>query len=119
MDRGSGALGETFAAKQLERDGFTILERNYHSRYGEIDIIAEGAPYILFVEVKTRRRSPLVSPMEAVTFSKQEKLRKTALCYLQEHPEAQALQPRFDVAAVWTDDAGKTVLESRYLPGAF
>ena len=66
-----------------------------------------------------RRAECLVSPMEAVTFSKQEKLRKTALCYLQEHPEAQALQPRFDVAAVWTDDAGKTVLESHYLPGAF
>ena len=119
MDNGSGALGERFTAEQLQGQGYTILERNYHSRYGEIDIIAERSPYIVFVEVKTRRDSHLVSPLEAVTAAKQEKIRKTALCYLQEHPQAQSLQPRFDVSAVYTSGDGKTVLRSRYLPDAF
>ena len=54
MDLGTGRKGEAFVEKLLKRKGFRILEKNYHSRFGEIDIIAENRQYIVFVEVKTR-----------------------------------------------------------------
>ena len=49
----SGAFGEEWVAWYLQKKGWEILERNYHSRYGEIDMIAVDGPYIVFVEVKT------------------------------------------------------------------
>ena len=50
----NGAFGEEWVAWYLQKKGWEILERNYHSRYGEIDMIAVDGPYIVFVEVKTR-----------------------------------------------------------------
>ena len=77
------------------------MARNYHSRYGEIDIIAADSEYIAFIEVKTRKKGSLYIPAEAVTFSKQKKLILTAQEYLLEHPSR--LQPRFDVCEVYGD----------------
>lgn len=98
MDNSSGAAGEDRAAAYLTEKGFRILARNYRSRFGEIDIIAEDGKYILFAEVKTRKSSSLVDPAEAVTAAKRTRIAKTALLYLQRHPTG--LQPRFDVIAV-------------------
>ena len=91
----SGSLGEAFAEEILCKNGYRLLSRNYHSRYGEIDRILENGTYLVFLEVKLRKKSSIYLPREAVTESKQEKLRKTASCYLAEHPTH--LQPRFDV----------------------
>lgn len=115
MDNSSGAAGEEFTAQFLQKKGYEILQRNYHSRYGEIDIIARGAGYLAFVEVKTREKGSIVEPLEAVTVSKQRKIIRTAQCYLQTGP--QNLQPRFDVAAV---TAVKSIpKEILYLKNAF
>lgn len=100
MDNSSGATGENFAANYLCSHGCEILQRNFHSRFGEIDIIARDAEYLAFVEVKTREESSMVGPLEAVTAAKQRRIIRTALSYLQKYP--QNLQPRFDVAAVTT-----------------
>lgn len=100
MNNSSGKMGEDFAVEILLEKGYEIVERNYHSRFGEIDIIAQNSLYIVFVEVKTRDENFLVSPLEAVTAGKQRKLYKTALLYLQSHPTA--LQPRFDVIGITT-----------------
>ena len=118
MDNRTGKIGEDYTASLLENRGWQILERNYHSRYGEIDIIARDGQYIVFVEVKTRRSTGLTHPLAAVTKAKQQKLIKTALLYLSEHPEAQSLDCRFDVAGVTTDSAG-TVLHMDYIENAF
>lgn len=115
MDNSSGAAGEEFTAEYLRKQGYEIVRRNYHSRFGEIDIIARGAGYLAFVEVKTREKGSIVNPLEAVTVSKQRKVIRTAQCYLQAEP--QNLQPRFDVAAV---TAVKSVpKEISYLKNAF
>lgn len=98
MDNSSGAAGEKFTAEYLQKRGFEILRRNFHSRFGEIDIIARNKNFLVFVEVKTREKNSLVNPLEAVTASKRKKIIRTALAYLQQYPED--LQPRFDVAAV-------------------
>ena len=58
--------------------GYHIIQRNYHSRYGEIDLIAEDEEYLIFVEVKLRSSVSHGLPEEAVTPGKQEKLRLTA-----------------------------------------
>ena len=63
----SGAFGEEWVAWYLQKKGWEILERNYHSRYGEIDMIAVDGPYIVFVEVKTRSADSIAGPLEAVT----------------------------------------------------
>ena len=72
--RRRGNLGEDFAAKYLQDEGYTILERNFNTRMGEIDIIAQKGKYIAFVEVKSRADDCLYLPREAVTHSKQRKI---------------------------------------------
>lgn len=93
-----GAAGEVLAARFLRKNGYRLLASNYRCRFGEIDIIASDDEYIAFVEVKTRAPDALYAPREAVTAVKQERIRKTALLYLQQYPTQ--LQPRFDVIEV-------------------
>ena len=113
----SGMAGEQAVTDLLTEAGYTIVARNYHSRWGEIDIIACDEKYIVFVEVKTRRNVRKAEPEEAVTRTKQQKLIQTALAYLQKYPQWQQYQPRFDVAAVTV--CGADVQSIRYLTGAF
>jgi putative endonuclease len=115
MDNSSGPAGEDFAVDYLRSQNCEILRRNYHSRFGEIDIIARDGEYLAFVEVKTREVSSMVGPLEAVTAAKQRKIIRTALSYLQKYP--QNLQPRFDIAAVTTKNGIPTTV--CYLKNAF
>lgn len=116
MDNSTGKAGEEYAADFLHKKGYEILERNFHSRFGEIDIIAKNAKYLVFVEVKTREPGSLSDPLESVTLSKQHKLARTALLYLQTHPST--LQPRFDVIGI-TMDVQRNVFKIRYIINAF
>jgi len=113
----SGPFGEEYAAEYLKKNGFRILARNYHSRFGEIDIIAENGQYIVFAEVKTRKKDALVAPAEAVTSAKQKKIAKTALIYLQNNPTQ--LQPRFDVIGIVTAEQDHTVQSFDHIEDAF
>jgi putative endonuclease len=112
----SGKKGEDFAAAALAQKGYTVLARNYHSRFGEVDIIASDKENICFVEVKTRREKSMVGAAQAVTPAKQRKIIMTALLYLQE--TGCALQPRFDVFCVETGKNGE-VIGYDYLMEAF
>lgn len=111
----AGKAGEDYAAKKLEELGYAIVARNYHSRYGEIDIIAENGAYLVFVEVKARKAGSLSSPLEAVTPQKQRRLILTAQAYLAACPSEK--QPRFDVAAVTLE--GNQVTGWEYVENAF
>ncbi len=115
MTAETGKAGENCVASWLEERGYEILERNFHSRFGEIDIIAKRGTYIAFVEVKTRAPNSLVSPLEAITPAKQRKLTATAMEYLRQNPSE--LQPRFDAAAVCSRGGILTV--EAYLENAF
>ena len=101
-----GDKGESFAVWLYEKSGYTVVKRNYHSRYGEIDLIAESDTELCFVEVKTRNLSTMGTPAEAVNYRKQKKLTLTAMKYLSETECFK--QPRFDVLEVWQQD-GKIV----------
>jgi putative endonuclease len=117
MNNASGKIGEEFTAKLLAEKGYQIVETNYHSRFGEIDIIARDAKYIVFVEVKTREENSMINPLEAVTISKQKKIIKTALLYLQSHKTE--LQPRFDVAGIVTNANDMSIQSVNYITNAF
>lgn len=90
-----GNRGESIVCNYLVKNNYKILCRNYYTRYGEIDIIAEKEPFIVFVEVKVRKINSIISGLEAVDIRKQKKIIKTAECYLLENNIE--LQPRFDV----------------------
>ncbi len=77
-----GVYGELVAARYLRRHGYEILETNFFSRFGEIDLIAQKRDTIVFVEVKTRDSDSLERPAYAVTATKQQRIKKTALYYL-------------------------------------
>ncbi len=96
-----GQWGEQEAEKYLLKQGYEILKRNYQKREGEIDLITKDKHMneIVFVEVKTRRSKTFGEPEEAVTPQKVEKLQKTALNWLESHPETQ-LGWRIDVIAI-------------------
>ena len=112
--RAQGLCGEAHVAKYLQDRGFTILERNYTQRYGEIDLIAQLTDLVVFVEVKMRTSSD-VDPGELVCRSKQQKLILTAKRYISTH-YCDTLSYRFDVACVMGNHANADVL---YLADAF
>ena len=113
----TGEYGEEIASKYLKKKGYSIKERNFHSRYGEIDIIAENDKYLLFVEVKTRSENAISTPQSAVTALKQEKIIKTAKLWLIKNRIEK--QPRFDVIAITLSKSGSKVEEIVHLENAF
>lgn len=117
MDNHSGKMGEDYAADLLLKKGYQILHRNYHSRFGEIDLIAQNEQYLVFLEVKTRNNHSPIHPLEFITPKKQEKILKTAAQYLAEYQSE--LQPRFDALALVTDAKGTQILSEEYLENVF
>lgn len=113
--RKAGNIGEDAVCGFLVRHGYEIIKRNFTVRGGEIDIIAEKADIIAFVEVKTRTIGSVTSAEEAVDLRKQRLIIRTAQAYLQN--VAQPLQCRFDVATVETE--GGKVKKLRYYVNAF
>lgn len=101
-----GALGERIALDYLKKQGYSIRERNFRCREGEIDIIAEKDDFLVFIEVRTRRSSSFGTPEESVTPSKVEKLIALAQTYVESHED---LPPfwRIDVVAVELTPRGK------------
>lgn len=94
-----GKSGEDFCEEYYRKRGYIIRERNYHSRYGEVDLIAEKDNLIVFVEVKTRNENTVEAPSASVTKSKQKKLMLTAMKYMENEPVS--VFSRFDVFEVW------------------
>ena len=110
-----GRWGEQAAAAYLRRKGYRIVARNFRARCGEIDLIAEDKRFLVFVEVKLRQDARFAAAREFVTWSKQQKLMRTAHCWLAEHPSEK--QPRFDVVEVY--GAEGNVAQICHLEGAF
>ncbi len=101
--RKTGADYETMAAKYLSGQGYRILEQNYRSRYGEIDIVAKMGSMLIFTEVKYRTDSACGDPLEAVDIRKQRRISRTALYYYACHGYGEYVPCRFDVIAIYGD----------------
>lgn len=94
-----GEKGEALAAWYLRKNGYKIIEQNYRSQLGEIDIIAKEKKTIVFVEVKSRKSVRYGSPKWAVTPRKQRKISMVALHYLKSTRQT-GVKARFDVVAI-------------------
>ena len=76
-----GALGEEAAALALRKKGYKIIEKNYRSKMGEIDIIAKDGEYTCFVEVRLRKNNSFGSPADSINEGKRQRIIKTAQLY--------------------------------------
>ncbi len=94
-----GEAGEALAARMLRKRGYNIIETNYRTQLGEIDIIARDGDTIVFVEVKARQTGRFGAPKWAVTPRKQRKISMVALYYLKTTGQSQA-KARFDVVSI-------------------
>lgn len=101
-----GQVGEALAARELERRGYHLLERNWRCPIGEIDLVAEKEGALVFVEVRTRRGSQRGTPLESVTPAKQAKLIELAQTYCQERAVGDR-DWRIDVVAVEMSPRGR------------
>lgn len=107
---GLGVRGEDIAVRYLSEKGYIIHKRNFTSRFGEIDIIAEKDGFICFTEVKTRGENRIASGREAITASKRQKLTKTAEYFLvcnANSADLCGLQPRFDCIEIYVSKNDK------------
>ncbi len=102
-----GAWGETLASDYLSKKGYELLEKNYHTRYGEIDLIMKIGGQLVAVEVKTRKSSTFGIAEDSITRKKYEAIQSTMFVYLESHPEL-GTEWQLDILVIETDLPGKT-----------
>jgi len=95
----SGEAFEQQAADWLSQRGLSLLARNFHCRFGELDLVMLEDQTLVFVEVRQRSHSQFGGAAASVTASKQRKLIHAANWFLGQHPEHQSRNCRFDVLA--------------------
>jgi putative endonuclease len=95
----TGQLGERLAERHLVRLGLVVVERNYRCRAGEIDLVAEDAGTLVFVEVRARRSDAFGTPEESITPRKARTMIECAQTYLEERA-AQCTPWRIDLVAI-------------------
>ncbi len=101
MNRRIGLIGEELAANYIKEEGYDILERNYRTKIGELDIIAMKQNTVVFIEVKTRTTNIYGSPPEAVGYKKQQTIQKLSQQYiLYKKLNESCFNYRFDVIGV-------------------
>ncbi|WP_432986756.1 YraN family protein [Dactylosporangium sp. CA-233914] len=109
-----GGFGERVACRYLVSQGLVLLDRNWRSRAGELDVVARDGPDVVFVEVKTRRSTRFGMPAESVVPAKVRRLRTLARMWLAAN-DVRCEHVRFDVISVLV---GRSVA-LQHLRGAF
>jgi len=118
--RALGRRGEADAARYLRQRGYVILERNYRTRLGEVDLVAFKDGAIAFVEVKARTESSQDEALEAVTRRKRQRLIRAARDYVaRQRLDRHELECRFDVVSVLYGPRGSVPLQVEHICGAF
>ena len=122
--RSRGELGERLAERHLLAAGFVVVERNFRTRYGELDLVADDSRALVFCEVKTRTegsRGGPASPLEAVGPDKRRRLRLMAAQWLAQRGAEARPTPvalRFDAIGITLGPSGRLV-ELEHLEDAF
>jgi len=112
-----GRMGEEIAKRYLHSKGYRILDTNYRSRSGEIDIICQNRDTVIFVEVKSRTSDTFGAPAEAVNTRKQERLHRLAQEYLINH-KLESWPVRFDIISLFFRRRDSDV-QIEHITGAF
>jgi len=102
--RMTGAKKEEAAANYLIKQGYEILERNYHCRFAELDIVAREGEYLCFVEVKYRNSSRYEAPEGVISFKKMQKVCQGASFFMRENRILPDTPIRFDVVMMIDDE---------------
>lgn len=119
LRRQTGRRGEALAQAYLERKGWSIVETNWRSRIGELDIVAviPNEPYLVIVEVRTKRSESFGTAAESINYRKQQKVRRLGLQYAQQ--TRMLHKPlRFDVITVYLPPDNKKA-KITHIPAAF
>jgi len=111
-----GTKFEQIAAEFLQKNGYEILEFNFRSRQGEIDLIAREEEYLVFVEVKYRSNLKSGMPQEAVDLKKQRIISKVATYYCMKNNCFDTVPTRFDVVAILEDEIKLLKNAFEYIP---
>ena len=111
-----GDAAEERACRHLEGAGFTIVERNFRTPGGEIDIVARMGDVLVFVEVRSREDAALEPPEASVTPAKRRRIAAAARRYLSNVPPSSWREARFDVIAI---EGVGTAASLRHYPAAF
>lgn len=107
-----GRAGEDRAARYLESCGYTVLDRNWRIREGELDLVVARPGELVVVEVKTRRGEAFGHPFEAVDRRKQARVWRLAMAWIASHPDqVQGRRLRLDAIAVLGPDPATAALE--------
>jgi putative endonuclease len=114
--RAAGSAFEQRACAALERAGLALLERNYTTRHGELDLVMRDGDIIVFVEVRQRARSGYGDAAASVTPGKRDKLIRTAALWLAAHAQYARQVCRFDVVSF---DGNGDAARMDWLRGAF
>ncbi len=110
-----GAYAERKAADYLRKKRYKLLDFNFKTRFGEIDLIFKYKKYIVFVEVKARDLNAIAQPKEFVDYSKRERIIKAAMQYISYTKTD--LQPRFDIIEIFYEK--DTIKSVKHLENAF
>lgn len=99
-----GAMAEDIALIFLQQRGFELITQNFNTAYGELDLVVRQSSLLVFVEVRQRKAKALVSALESITAAKQRKIIRSAMVFLQQHPQFEHDECRFDVIAMTTSE---------------
>jgi putative endonuclease len=105
---------EKLVCRYLQQQGLSLITQNFFTLFGELDLIMQEGTTLVFVEVRYRKTTHIVSGLESVNSQKQKKLIHSAQYYLQKNPQWQSA--RFDVVAV---SPGKTSHDIDWIKDAF
>ncbi len=116
MKKATGKASENLAEEYLTSKGYTIVQRNFSCRWGEIDLVCHFGKWLVFVEVRSRHGSKYGSPEESIDHRKISKIRKTAFEYLGSHQDTRSLKMRFDFIGIVYEDNDVRI---NHIEGAF
>ncbi len=102
-----GRAAEELAYNHLRKNGLNLIDKNFHSRHGEVDLIMQHHDTLVFIEVRYRKNLDYGGAKESITPNKQQKIRKTALYYMQK--KGREFNARFDVIAITGENKNLTI----------
>lgn len=106
--RSFGNKQESLAADYLSQHGLTLLERNYYTRLGEIDLIMLDGDTLVFVEVRSRTNADFIDPVTSINARKQQRMQRAAQVYLKHHKLTNKVKARIDVLGLLHNTHGST-----------
>ena len=113
-----GNTGEEIAVKTIKKKGYKVIERNYRTRLGEIDIIARDKEYICFIEVRMRKRTDFGTPADTIDKRKRDKIIKAAKMYALKN-NLYDMPMRFDAVLIDGDFFGGENINVEIIKDAF